>query len=286
MPATRLIDHSYGKTRVRLTKVARTGSRHDLLEFCVDVTLRGDFDECYTRGDNSKVVATDSMKNTVYVVAKDHAFDTPERFGLILARHFVERYGQVSGSRIDISSTPWNRIVTVGKPHPHAFVGGGSHANTCVIDLDRKRPNAPLIESGVRDLPILKTTDSAFRGYVMDEFTTLKETDDRIFATNLTASWDYASDDADFAATNALVIQRALDVFAEHKSLAVQQTLYAMGEAALDACGGAIKRIRLRMPNKHRILFYLAPFNRENANEIFVTTDEPSGNIYAELERA
>lgn len=284
MPA-KLIDHSYGKTRVRLTKVARGGSRHELFEFNVDVTLRGAFDECYTRGDNSAVVATDSMKNTVYVLAKDHSFDSPEQFALILTKHFVDRYGQVSGARVEIAVTPWQRIGVNGQPHVHSFVGSGSHLLTCVVDRDRKRPNAPLIQSGVRDLPILKTTDSAFRGYVMDEFTTLKETDDRIFATNLTASWDFASDNADFAANNALVMKRMLEVFADHKSLAVQQTLYAMGEAALDACGGAINRIRLQMPNKHRILFNLAPFNRENANEIFVTTDEPSGNIYAELER-
>src|SRR5215471_13574281 len=110
MPA-KLIEHSYGKTRVRLTKVARSGgSRHDLHEFTVDVTLRGDFDECYTRGDNSKVVATDSMKNTVYVLAKDHAFDTPEQFALILSKHFVDRYGQVSGARVEIAATPWQRI--------------------------------------------------------------------------------------------------------------------------------------------------------------------------------
>ncbi|MCG8477801.1 MAG: hypothetical protein MI724_01810, partial [Spirochaetales bacterium] len=65
-----LTDNSYGKQRVRLTKVVRTGATHHLHEYTVEITLRGDFAAIYTAGDNGACVPTDTMKNTVYAVAR------------------------------------------------------------------------------------------------------------------------------------------------------------------------------------------------------------------------
>jgi urate oxidase len=277
MPA-RLTANSYGKSDVRVTKVIRRADRHDLVELSVDVALEGDFDATYLTGDNSAVVATDSMKNTVYALARDHALESIESFGIDLARHFVSQYAQVRAARVEVRQHLWARIGA----HPHAFASAGNELRTCAVAASR---SSTIVTAGLRDLLLLKTTDSAFAGFVRDEFTTLKETADRIFATSVTAAWRYASPDVDFNAAHASVRAALLETFASHVSLSVQQTLYAMGEAALAKCS-QIGDIEITMPNKHRLLVNLAPLGRANDNEVFVWTDEPYGNIYGRIERS
>ena len=277
MPA-RLTANSYGKSDVRVTKVIRRGDRHDLVELSVDVTLEGTFDATYLAGDNGNVVATDSMKNTVYVLAKDHALYSIESFAIDLAGHFLRTYAQVHTARVEVRQHLWGRIGT----HPHAFASAGNELRTCEVTARR---NSLSVSGGLRDLLLLKTTDSAFTGFVRDEFTTLKETSDRIFATSVTATWRYASPDVDFNAAHESIRTALLDTFASHVSRSVQQTLYAMGEAALARCA-RIGNIDITMPNKHRLLVNLAPLGRANDNEIFVWTDEPYGNIHGRIERS
>jgi urate oxidase len=297
--SVRLTSQRYGKSSVRLTKVTRTADRHELMELAIDVALEGDFSESYLMGDNRRVVATDTMKNTVYALAADHGLTDPESFCLALARHFVDRNEHVTAAAIEAAQTPWIRIAGAdGRPHRHSFVGGGSERRICGVRFARGADGEPAtkVEAGIKGLPLLKTTDSAFRGFPRDEFTTLPETDDRIFATLLDARWTYAAgtiavgaggasgSEFDANETYERIRQTMIDVFADHKSLAVQQTLYAMGEAALGACA-AITRVELAMPNQHRIPLNMVPLGKKNVNEIFVTTSEPYGLITATLER-
>jgi urate oxidase len=281
MPAT-LTSNSYGKSDVRLTKVIRNGDRHELLEFSVDIQLTGDFARSYTDGDNSSVVATDSMKNTVYVLAKEKQFSTVEEFAILVAEHFPKTYPQVSSSLVEVTQTNWARININNKPHDHAFVCGGPDLWTATVIATRT--GAAVVTGGVSDLLILKTTRSAFKDFVTDRYRTLKDADDRIFATKLTANWDFVSTSADFTAVRNKIHEAMLSVFANEMSHAVQQTMYQMGDAALDA-SPEISRISLDMPNKHRIPVNLQPFGLENANEVFVWTDEPFGCIHAVVER-
>jgi urate oxidase len=276
-----LTEHSYGKSQVRLTKVTRHPDRHELKEVCVAVRLEGDFDASYLRGDNSRVVATDTMKNVVYALARDHALADVESFGQALARHFLGHYPHVSAATVELAEQPWRRLVVDGREHPHAFVGGGGETRTCAVARTRQGER---VTSGLDGLLLLKTTDSGFSGFLRDAYTTLKETDDRIFATAVSADWDYRAAPADWDRCHRLVRQALLDAFARHKSLSVQQTLHAMGAAALEACPEA-EEVRLRMPNKHRVLVDLRPFGRENNNEIFVATEEPYGLITGTLRR-
>src|SRR5204863_1507705 len=126
------------------------------------------------------------------------------------------------------------------------------------------------ITAGLTNLVVLKTTDSAFSGFPRDQYTTLPETEDRIMATSVTAAWTYRPGTTGFAARDR--IRHALvDTFAAHHSRSVQHTLYAMGEAALAACGDATS-ITLTMPNRHHLLVDLKPFGMDNPNEIFVAT--------------
>jgi urate oxidase len=276
-----LTQQAYGKSRVRLTKVLRHTDRHELKELCVAIQLTGDFAASYTQGDNSRVVATDTIKNTVYVLAKDHPLTDIESFGQALAGHFLKTYPHVASATINLTEKPWQRIVSNGVEHPHAFVSGGGEHRTSTITLTRQERH---IESGFEELALLKTTDSAFTGFLRDRYTTLPETEDRIFATLLTATWFHDKPPDDWNRCYQLIRQTLVAVFAEHKSLSVQHTLHAMGTAALDVCS-SLRQISLEMPNRHHLLVNLQPFGLANHNEIFVPTNEPFGLIRATLTR-
>jgi urate oxidase len=276
-----LLENSYGKSAVRLTKVIRHADRHVLKELTASIQLQGDFARSYTEGDNSAIVATDTMKNTVYVLAAKHPIDTIENFAKVVGEHFLSLYPQVEAASIEICEDLWERIVTKGKPHQHSFVGGQSEKRVAHVDCVR---GSTIVESGIEDLMVLKTTDSEFHGFVRDEYTTLPDVKDRIFATDIVVHWLYKKPEVDFDKIHATVRQLILDVFAEHHSLAVQQTLYAMGDRVLETCSD-IDEIRISMPNKHRILFDLSRFGLPNNHEIFVNSIEPFGLISATMGR-
>ena len=273
--------NSYGKSQVRLTKVARHGAHHELTEMTVDIELQGDFASCYTHGDNSSIVATDTMKNTVYALAKRHPLSATENFAQALASHFIDKFSHVTSAAVYIEAEPWNRIEVHGHPHPHAFISGGSEKRTTRVTRTRERMKT---EAGIVGMVVLKTTKSGFVGYIRDENTTLKETTDLIFATRVQASWLYNQQEVEWKESFQSVRQALIETFAQHDSLSVQQTLYAMGEAALAACP-SMEEISLTMPNQHRILVNLEPFGMENKNEIFLMTSEPFGLISGTIRR-
>jgi urate oxidase len=277
----RLARQVYGKSSVRLSKVTRGADRDDLLELVIDISLEGDFAESYQVGDNRRVIPTDTMKNTVYALAADHPLADPESFALVLSSHFLDGFSHVAAATVATRQTAWQRIETARTQHRHSFIGSGSERRTCRVGRTRERVT---VESGFTALPLLKTTDSAFRGFVRDEFTTLADADDRIFAGHLDAKWTYSAGDIDWNSSFTQARTAMIGVFADHKSLAVQQTLFAMGTAALESCP-EIERIELSMSNEHRVPVNLEPFARQNKNEVFVTTTEPFGLISAVLER-
>jgi urate oxidase len=272
----------YGKSRVRLVKVRRgsgTDNAHDLIDLTLDISLEGAFERVYLAGDNSSCLATDTMKNTVYAFARRDPIDQVEAFASRLAAHFASKPG-VSLVRIEAAEHPWTRLATGGRPHPHAFARAGDEEWTTVVTRDASTTS---IASGLRGLVVLKTADSAFSGFPRDEYTTLPETRDRILATSITASWRYTRGFADFSQRSA-VRSALVETFATHRSESVQQTLYAMGEAALAACSGLVD-IQLSLPNRHHLLVDLTPFGLDNPNEVFVATEEPFGLIEARVSR-
>jgi urate oxidase len=274
-----LASNRYGKSKVRLVKVRRDREPHGLLDLTIDVELEGAFEPVYTEGDNAACIATDTMKNTVYALARHDDIAHIEQFAARLADHFAAE-GGVSQARVAIREQPWERVAISGLPHPHAFRQPGGEAWTTVV-TSGQRGNA--IASGVVDLALLKTTDSGFAGFRRDRYTTLPETDDRIFATSVAASWRYRPGMKEFGA-RARIREALVETFACHKSRSVQHTLYAMGEAALAACAD-VTDITLTMPNRHHIVVDLAPFGLDNPNEIFVATDQPHGLIEATVRR-
>jgi urate oxidase len=276
-----LVETAYGKSSVRLVKVSRRGDRHDLRDMTIAIRFQGDYDSSYTEGDNSGVLPTDTMKNTVYAVAAMQTVDEPEAFGLSLSRHFLDRNPRLAKVRIDVSEHPWGRISIGSREHGQAFVRQGDETRTATVQAERQRAT---VGAGVSDLVILKSSHSAFAGFLRDEYTTLPDTEDRLLATSLTASWRYRDTDLDFGASWKAVRRILLETFAEHDSKSVQHTLHDMGQAVLESVDN-VSAIRLVMPNKHHLPVDLTRLGLENRNEIFVPTDEPYGLIEATLVR-
>lgn len=289
MPATtcKLGANRYGKSRVRLMRVTRHENHHDLDEWTVQVLLRGDFESAHTLGDNSKILPTDTMKNTVYFIARESQTTSMEEYAKELIGFLLRRNSQVTGVEVSIESHLWKRLTVDGQPHPTAFMHGSDERQTALVS--RTRGEAFEIVSGLDRLYILKTAQSAFFGYIKDELTTLPETKDRLFGTVLKADWTYTAraieDGIDFNKVRRHLREAMLATFAKHDSLSVQQTLFAMGEAAL-AHTDVIDQVYMLMPNKHNLLVDLSRFGRDNPNHIFVPTDEPHGTIEATVRRA
>jgi urate oxidase len=278
----RLGANRYGKSRVRISRITRLGDRHEFSEWTVHIMLYGDFGTSFTEADNSKVLPTDTMKNTVYYVARGSKAATIEAFAMELGDYFLDNNPQVSKASIAIEENAWERITIGGEPDATTFKIAGPELNTVLAV--REKGGTWEVTSGVDGLTILKTTKSAFTGYIKDKLTTLKPATDRIFGTRATIKWDYAAPTPDYAQVRQRIVSTLLKVFAEHNSLSVQHTLYDMGKAALDAAP-EIARIHLSLPNLHHLLADLSPFGLDNPNHIFVPIDEPHGTIEATIER-
>ena len=273
MPA-RLAWNGYGKAAVRLVKVERSTPRHELHDLTIEVQLQGSFEAAHTKGDNSNVLPTDTMKNTVYAMARQGPVAPPEAFAERLARRFLDACPAAGRAVIGVSLHGWQRAGA-------AFVRGTTERRLVKVTLDKEGAR---FEGGLDGLGLLKTADSAFSEFLRDEYTTLRETDDRILATDVEARWTYARPPADFDAAWTGTRTALVEAFAQHRSASVQHTLYAMGEAALGRCA-EIGEIRLVLPNRHHLLVDLAPFGLDNPNEIFVATAEPYGRIEAVIAR-
>lgn len=267
--------NAYGKNAVNLSKIIRHEAYHEFRQISVNVALQGDFETAHTLGDNTKILPTDTQKNTVYALAKEHFTASIEEFGLVLANHFIANNPQVTQVDIEITEHLYTQMSFDGQVHPHAYISSGNEKHTASIIQNSEGVK---VISGIKDLLILKTTDSGFENYIKDQYTVLKETADRILATQCEATWEYSSTSLDFADLFNNIRTTMLKTFAFHKSLSVQQTLYAMGEEVLKAYAD-VKEISLIMPNKHHIPFNLEQFGMENKNEIFIATDEPYGYI-------
>jgi urate oxidase len=263
-------------------KVTRHDHGHDLREWTVQVLLKGDFDTAHLHGDNSKILPTDTMKNTVYSIARSSQATAMEDYAKELAEFLLGRNPQVQSASIRIESTLWKRLLVDGKPHPSAFMRGSGELQT--TSVERTQGGAFHVFSGLDNLVLLKTANSAFEGYIKDSLTTLPETKDRLFGTAVSSEWRYTSTNLDFDVVRKVLREAMLRTFANHDSKSVQQTLYAMAKSALEAVP-EIDDIEITMPNKHCLLVDLSRFGQDNPNEIFVPTDEPHGYIEARLRR-
>jgi urate oxidase len=273
-----LAENRYGKSRVRLMKVTRNDQGHDLREWTVQVLLKGDFDSAHQQGDNSKILPTDTMKNTIYSIARSSKATAMEDYAKELSDFLLGRNPQVASVSVRVESTMWKRLTVDGKPHPDSFMRGSGELQ--VTTVERTQNGAFQVLSGLDNLVLLKTANSGFEGYIKDSLTTK----DRLFGTAVSATWRYISPNLQFDCIRAKLRETMLRTFANHDSKSVQQTLYAMAESALEDIA-EIDEIEITMPNKHCLLVDLSRFGQDNPNQIFVPTDEPHGYIEARVRR-
>ncbi len=278
--------NQYGKAESRVVRIVRDSLRHEIVDLNVSSSLRGDFAAAHVAGDQSAVLPTDTQKNTAFAYAKLHGVSSPEDYALALGHRLLEATPAATEAEVRVEQFAWDRLGN------HAFVRRGSETRTCVVTVGRETAS---VVSGFRDLVVLKSTDSEFKGFLVDEFTTLAETDDRILATSLVARWRHGGLDKldhraerDWNASYDEVRDVLLSTFATTYSRALQETLYVMGSAVVDTMPG-IAEISFAAPNKHHFLVDFSGFDVDgltNDGEVFVAADRPYGLIECTVHRS
>lgn len=284
--------NQYGKAENRVVRLYRDSARHEIRDLNVSTALRGDFRAAHESGDQANVLPTDTQKNTAFAFAKEHGVTSPEDYALTLGARFLGVTPAAAASRIEVEEYAWDRIEVGGSGHDHAFVKRGGEVRTTVVTRARSDQDPDQtkvwVVSGVKDLVVLKSTGSEFKGFLKDEYTTLQETDDRILATSLVARWRYEDDavasGTDWNKSFEDIRQVMLETFATTYSRALQESLYAMGSAVLEAHPD-VAEVKFSAPNKHHFLVDLAPFGLDNPGEVFVAADRPYGLIEATVQR-
>lgn len=275
--------NNYGKSEVRVFRVKRDTERHEVWDLDVRVSLEGDFEAAHTEGDNSKLLATDTMRNTCYALAKDKLTGSIEEYALALVDHFLQAGPTVTGCRVEITQYLWERIEVDGEPHEHSFIRQRGERKATVRGDES---GARSVEAGIDDVYVLKTTNSGWENFLRERFTTLPDTNDRILATIVTAKWEYNTyEGIDFDRLWNGVMEQTLKTFTDHYSPSVQNTLYRIGKAVLERFP-EIERIWYSFPNVHHITYDLERFGIENDKEIFHATQDPYGQIEGWVERA
>ncbi|WP_424952511.1 factor-independent urate hydroxylase [Deinococcus sp.] len=272
--------NSYGKADVRLFKVFRSAARHEVKDVWVNVAMEGDFAAAHTVGDNTGLLATDTVRNTIYALAEEGLTSSVEEYGKTLIRHFVKAGPKVSRVRVGFTEHLWQRLESGGQEHDHAF-SRLMPKHTAWVEGDGQTFT---VTSGIEELFILKTTQSGWEGFLREQFTTLQGTHDRILATVVTARWEYLLGEVDYDALWQRVYDTLLRTFGDHYSPSMQNTLYRMGEAILSACP-ELARIHFSFPNRHHIPYNLERFGETNAGTIFHADAEPYGLIEGWVQR-
>jgi urate oxidase len=296
--------NQYGKAETRVVRIYRDTARHEIVDLNVSTWLRGDFAAAHTRGDQASVLPTDTQKNTAFAYAKEHGVSSPEEYAIALGTHFLDASPKTDTARIRVEQYAWDRIPVGPDGHDHAFTRRGGATRTTVVTVTGRGADQTVrVISGLRDLVLLKSTGSEFKGYLKDRYTTLPETDDRILATSLIAWWRYDgpagidspagaggsagagwSSQVDWNKSHETISATVLEAFATHHSRALQETLYVMGRRVLETCE-QVAEIRFSAPNKHHFLVDLSPFGIENNGEVFHAADRPYGLIEASVVR-
>lgn len=271
----------YGKSGIHLATVVRRDGRHEFFEREIEVRLEGDFEDVHRKGDNASVLPTDTMRGSVYALAKERPDEEIEAFALRYTAYLLDASPAATLAETWITERPWDRVEIEGRPHPHSF-SRGSHRWTAHVVRDR---GGVRLFAGLDELYLLKTTGSGFSGFLQDRYTTLAATEDRIMATNLDAEWRYGLLELDFGAERRCVKDVIVHAFAQHdESNSVQHTLWEMGRAVVDGCP-SVEEVSFSLPNLHHIAVDLAPYGLTNEGEVFVVTDTPSGRIEGTVRR-
>uniref|UniRef100_A0A8C6TU75 Uricase n=1 Tax=Neogobius melanostomus TaxID=47308 RepID=A0A8C6TU75_9GOBI len=291
MAANRNVDFvrtGYGKNAVKVLVIKRQGTHHDIIELKanVEITLKSRKD--YLTGDNSDIIPTDTIKNTVHALAKIKGVKTIEEFSLDICNHFLTSFNHVLRAKVYMEEAPWRRLEKNGVQHVHAFILRPEAGRFCDVEQDLN--GVPVVHSGIKDMKVLKTTQSGFEGFLKDRFTTLQDAKDRCFCTSVYSRWRYNKvSGVDFDAAWKGVKHAIIEKFAGpydrgEYSPSVQKTLYESQVMVLDQLP-EIEEIEIVMPNQHYFTIDMTKMGLANKDEVLLSLDNPSGNITGTLGR-
>ena len=197
------------------------------------------------------------MKNTVYILAKQHPVTPPELFGAIIGTHFIETYEHIHTANVNVVTHRWTRLAIDGIPHPHSFIRDGAETRNLAATVSQN--GGIKIRSAIAGLLVLKSTGSAFHSFIRDDYTTLPEAHDRILSTEVDCGWvwktfrgmsDVESSIPSFDEAWNAARKITLDTFATDNSASVQNTMYKMCEQILEAVP-TVETVDYSLPNKH-----------------------------------
>lgn len=206
------------------------------------------------------------MKNTVYVMAKQHPVTPPELFASIVSTHFVETYKHVHIANVKVVTHRWTRMTIDGVPHPHSFLRDS--AETRVVEATAREGHGISIRSAIAGLLVLKSTGSQFHSFLRDEYTTLPEVFDRILSTEVDCGWvwkvleglgEVKSFVPQFDAAWHAARSITLKTFATDSSASVQNTMYKMCDQILKAVPD-VMAVDYSLPNKHYFEIGMSPY--------------------------
>ncbi|XP_028919868.1 uricase-like [Ornithorhynchus anatinus] len=278
----------YGKDMVKVLQIQRDGKYHTIKEVAASVQLTLSSKKDYLHGDNSDIIPTDTIKNTVHVLAKFKGIKTIETFAMDICEHFLSSFSHVSRARVYIEEAPWQRFEKNGARHVHAFIHSPTGIHFC--EVEQFRNGNPDVHSGIKDMKLLKTTQSGFEGFLKDQFTTLPEVNDRCFATKVYCKWRYNRlREVDFQATWNLVRETILEKFAGpydkgEYSPSVQKTLYDIQVLALSRIS-EIDDMEISLPNIHYFTIDMTKMGLINKDQVLLPTDNPFGKITGTVRR-
>lgn len=298
-----LESNTYGKDNVRILKIKRDPKdpkKQDVLELTVRVLLKGELDVAYTKADNAPVVPTDTVKNTCFILAKQTDTWPIERFAATLVDHFITRYSHIHAAEAHVIQHRWTRYNVHGTPHPHSFVKDGAEVRIATVSKEEGKPFE--ITSGIKDLTVLKSTNSMFYGFHQCEYTTLKDSYDRILSTDVDASWTWIpgkihtlaqvhalADKGEFDSAFNLARNVTLEIFALENSASVQATMYNMSERILKE-GPLLETVSYALPNKHYfeldLSWHKGLKNTGKDAEVYVPSPNPNGLIKCTVRRS
>jgi urate oxidase len=276
-----LAENNYGNSRIHFLRVTKQAGRHDVRELSLSIRFEGDFAEAHIHGDNRKILPPDTMKNTVYALARQHSIEPLENFAIHLMDHFLTYNPQVTRVLINAEETIWTHLPHGAKPHPSAFSHSGNERRIASLSGSREGTQ---VRAGIKDLVVLKTTKAAFQNFKKDPYTTLQEEADSILSTTISANWLYTEDDAEFGPLWHAVRRMLLETFTDHESRSLQHTLYAMGQVILENFEN-VSEIELSLPSHHFQLIDLNPLGMDNPGMIFLPQEEPTPTIQATLRK-
>ncbi|XP_044288174.1 uricase-like [Varanus komodoensis] len=283
------VNSEYGKNAVRLLYIRREGKTHSIKELEISVHIRLNSVNEYLHADNSCVIPTDTIKNTIQALAKCRGIRTIEEFGLNICEHFITSFNHVVYCNAFIQEVPWQRLEKDGIPHVHAFLYSSEGVRFC--EVERTAESAPIVFSGIKDLKLMKTTQSGFQGFFKDKYTTLPERGDRVLSVETLVKWCYndCSKDLDYDCIWRTAHTCVLDAFAGppetgHYSPSYQKTVNCIQISLFEGVP-QIEEVEVILSNIHYTAVDLSKLGLCNDNEILTPQDTPFGACASTLRR-